>query len=69
MQYFAGLFHRRLVRRPNYVWIALANHCADLCPMEVQEDIQQAYTEGLIDPRAIHPDDVRDAIALGQTNR
>ena len=65
MEYFAGLFHR-LDRRPSYVWSALANHCTDLCPAEVQDEIQQAYDDGLIDPGVIHPDDVQDAIAIGK---
>ena len=65
MEYFAGLFHR-LEREPSYVWSALANHCADLCPLEVQNEIQQAYEDELIEPRAVHPDDVRDALKLGE---
>jgi hypothetical protein len=65
MEYFAGLFHR-LDRRPSYVWSALANHCTDLCPAEVRNEIQLAYDDGLIDPGVIHPDDVQDAIAIGK---
>src|ERR1035438_8052773 len=42
MEYFVGLFHR-LPRQSNYVWSALASHCADLCPMEVREEIGQGY--------------------------
>ena len=65
MEYFVGLFHR-LPRQSNYVWSALANHCADLCPMEVREEIRQAYEDGLIERGVIHPHDVQDAIALGE---
>src|ERR1035437_9175353 len=65
MEYFVGLFHR-LPRQSNYVWSALANHCADLCPIEVREEIRQAYEDGLIERGVIHPHDVQDAIALGE---
>jgi len=65
IEYFTDLFHR-LPRQPNYVWSALANHCADLCPVEVRNEIRQAYEDGLIERGVIHPDDVRDAIALGK---
>jgi len=44
----------------------LANHCAALCPVEVEQEIQQAYRDDLIERAVIHPDDVRDAIALGK---
>ncbi len=65
MDYFAGLFHR-LERKPNYIWSALANACSDLCPIEVQDEIRQAYDDHLIEVSVIHPDDVRDALALGK---
>ncbi len=65
MEYFRDLFHR-LERRPTYVWTDLANRCADLCPEEVQDEIEQAYEDGLIESRSIHPNDIRDAIALGK---
>jgi uncharacterized protein DUF1186/SEC-C motif-containing protein len=48
------------------VWSALANYCTDLYPAEVEVEIQQAYGDGLIEPRAIHPDDVQEALALGR---
>ncbi len=62
--YFAELFHR-LEREPNYVWSELANICADLCPVELQAEIEQAYDDDLIDPHVIDRDDIRDAIQLG----
>lgn len=65
MEYFAGLFHR-LDRRPNYVWSALAGRCADLCPLEVQQEIREAYEDGLIEPLVIRPDDIQEAITLGK---
>jgi hypothetical protein len=65
MAYFSGLFER-LDRKPSHVWSALANYCTDLYPGEVQEQIRQAYQDGLIEPRAIHPDDVEEALAAGE---
>jgi hypothetical protein len=63
--YFSGLFEH-LDRKPSYVWSALANYCTDLYPGEVQEEIRQAYRDGLIEPRAIHPDDVAEALVAGE---
>ena len=65
MEYFRSLF-RRLERRPTYVWTGLANHCTDLYPEEVQDEIRQAYADGLIDRRAIHPHDVGVTMDLGK---
>lgn len=65
MEYFAGLF-QRLERKPSYVWDGLANHCTDLYPEEVLSEIRRAYDEGLIDPRSIHPEDVRSEMARGK---
>jgi hypothetical protein len=65
MAYLSGLFER-LDRKPSYVWTALAGYCTDLYPAEVREQIRQAYQAGLIEPRAIHPDDIEEALAAGE---
>jgi hypothetical protein len=65
MTYFSGLFNR-LDRKPSYVWSALANYCTDLYPEEVQDQIRQAYQDGLLDSHAIHPDDVTETLAAGE---
>ena len=66
MGYFKGLFRTLDRRNPSYVWTSLANNCADLCPEEVQEELGDAYRNGLIEPDSIHPEDVREAIAMGK---
>jgi len=65
MDYFAGLF-RRLDRKWNFVWTGLTDYCTDLYPAEVQDEIRQAYEDGLIDARAIHPKDVEEALSAGE---
>jgi uncharacterized protein YchJ len=65
MAYFAALFHR-LKREPTGAWDWLADSCADLCPEEVMEELQKAYEEGLVDPRVIAWDDIKEALALGK---
>ena len=63
--YFRSLFHQ-LPRQPSYVWSGLAGYSTDLFPEEVQDEIRQAYQDGLIDPQDIHPHDIRDAMARGK---
>jgi uncharacterized protein DUF1186/SEC-C motif-containing protein len=65
MAYFSSLFHK-LQRTPGFAWDELANSCADLCPIEVMEDLRQAFETDLIDPRFIAWDDIEDALAVGK---
>ena len=65
MAYFSSLFHK-LQRTPGFAWEELANSCADLCPIEVVEDLRQAYEADLVDPRFIAWDDIEEALALGK---
>jgi hypothetical protein len=64
MAYFRRLF-QTLERRPSQVWNGLANVCADLCPLEVEEDLGRAYDEGLVDPGSIGWDEVEEALEMG----
>jgi hypothetical protein len=64
MTYFRGLF-RTLERTPSMAWDSLAAACADLCPVEVAEDLRQAYDEGLINPGFITWEEIREELAKG----
>jgi hypothetical protein len=64
MAYFQRLF-QILERKPSAAWNGLANACADLCPLEVEEDLGKAYDEGLIDPGSICWDDIEKALEMG----
>lgn len=64
MTYFRGLF-RTLERTPSMAWDSLAAACADLCPMEVAENLRQAYDEGLINPGFITWEEITEELAKG----
>jgi uncharacterized protein YchJ len=49
MAYFQSLFQGKLVRQPGLVWGSLVAHCCDIYPLEVAEDIQQAFADDLVD--------------------
>jgi Protein of unknown function (DUF1186)/SEC-C motif len=65
MQYFARLFHT-LQRKPSAAWDGLAVACTDLCPIEVKEEIRQAYEDDLVDPWVMRWREVPEAIQLGK---
>ena len=65
MTYFASLF-RKLDRKPSAVWDGLAVACADLCPIEVEAELRQAYEDELIDPWCIRWSEVTEAIKKGK---
>lgn len=67
MTYYHSLF-QRLERTPNQVWNGLANACADLCPVEVVEDLRQAYEEDLVDPRDVSWEDIEKMLDRGQNS-
>lgn len=64
MNYFRGLF-RTLDRTPSMAWDSLAAACADLCPMEVAQELRQAYDEGLINPGFIAWEEIKEELAKG----
>ncbi len=64
MNYFRGWF-RTLERRPSMAWDSLAAACADLCPVEVAEDLRKACDEGLINPGFITSEEVTEELAKG----
>jgi hypothetical protein len=65
MAYFVQLFHK-LERKPGVQWDGLANACTDLWPQEALAELEQAYEDGLVDPRSIDWQDIGQALALGQ---
>jgi hypothetical protein len=65
MAYFSSLFHK-LARRQSQAWNGLVSACADLCPVEVVEEIRQAYEDGLVEPGYIGWKDIERALALGK---
>jgi hypothetical protein len=48
--YFAHLFRGGLPRQAGYPWDCLADAVVDLNPLELLEDLRQAYEAGLCDP-------------------
>jgi len=65
MTYFASLF-QKLDRKPSEVWDGLAVACADLCPIEVEAELRQAYEDELIDPWSISWQEIHEAIHKGK---
>jgi hypothetical protein len=49
LEYFSGLFHRKLQRTPSYAWSSLVCVVADLPAPELLEDVRQAYADGYVD--------------------
>jgi len=66
VSYFAGLFRGKLVRKWSHVWDTLVSYSSDLYPAELLDDIDHAYTEGLVDPGYIGFDDVKRDLAMGK---
>ncbi len=63
---FSGLFHGKLTRSESHVWEALVSACAKLGLVELRDEIDQAYAEGLVWPGYISPEDVAESFAQGQ---
>ena len=66
VSYFAHLFRGKLARQWSHVWDSLVSYSSDLYPAELLDDIEQAYEEGLVDPRYIGFDDVKRDLAMGK---
>jgi hypothetical protein len=64
--YLTELFHGKLTREPAHVWDVLVASASDLYPSELIAEIEQAYEEGLVDPRFIGFDDVEADLAAGK---
>lgn len=64
--YFTQLFRGKLVREWSHVWDALVSCTCDLYPMELIEDIKQAFADGLVDPRFIGLKNVQSDLSLGR---
>ncbi len=66
--YFSDLFHGKLTRSGTgaHVWEVLVSACADLSLVELRDEIDQAYEEGLVWPGYISPADVAESFSLGQ---
>jgi hypothetical protein len=63
LAYFQSLFREKLPREEHILWGALVNVSTDLYPDVVYEDIQQAFTDDLIDLMYINLDDVDEVLA------
>jgi hypothetical protein len=66
VSYFTALFRGKLARRWSHVWDTLVSYSSDLYPVELLDDIERAYEEGLVDPRYIGFEDVKRDLAMGK---
>lgn len=64
--YFQSLFHGRLEREYGFVWSSLVSHCCDLYPGEMAEEIEQAFSDGLVDTTLIRAQDVNWYLKKGK---
>jgi hypothetical protein len=64
MAYFKSLFEGKLERRNSMVWVSLVSCCVDLYPEEVQEEIEDAYDDELVDEFLIERGEAHDALQL-----
>ncbi len=60
MEYFKILYRGKLKRKYSQVWNALVDASCALYPLEVIEDIRQAYEEDLVDPFYIGIEDIKE---------
>lgn len=66
MGYFKALFRGKLEREFSFVWTYLVSRCCALYPEEVMADIEQAYTDDLVDTSFIGMNSVKRALAMGK---
>lgn len=66
MEYFKSLYRGKLKREFSQVWNALVYESCALHPLEVIEDIRQAYEEDLVDPFYIGLEDVEEYLKKNQ---
>jgi len=66
VSYFARLFRGKLDRKWSHVWDSLVSYAADLYPLELIDDIERAYEEGLVDPGFVGLDEIKRDLALGK---
>ncbi len=66
VSYFASLFRGKLERQCSHVWDTLASYSSDLYPMELLDDIERAYEDGLVDPGYIGFDEIKRDLAMGK---
>ena len=66
MQIFRRFFRDTFERRASHLWDVLVGCSADLCPLEVFEEIERAYDEELVDAFFIEPREVDQALGLGR---
>jgi hypothetical protein len=67
VSYFATLLRVKLARKWSHVWDVLVSYICDLYPAELMDDIEQAYEEGLVDPRFIGFGDVKRDLGFGKS--
>lgn len=66
MEYFRSLYRGKLKREFSQVWNALVYESCALHPLEVIEDIRQAYEEDLVDPFYIGIEDIEEYLKKKQ---
>ena len=65
VDYFGQLFRGKLRRKHSQVWNHLVTCCVDLYPGELMSDIEQAYTDELVDTSYIRLKDIEGHMADG----
>jgi len=63
VEYYAELFRGKLERQPSNAWASLVSGAADLSADELQEEIDKAFHEGLVESFFIAPENVEDDLA------
>jgi hypothetical protein len=66
MATYQSLFRGGLEREPSLAWGGLVSCCCDLYPEDVLDDIEQAYSEGLVDEGFIDQEWVIETMARGK---
>ena len=69
VEYFRGLFHGKLQRKPSYVWVGLVSAVADMPAPELLEEVRQAYSEGLVDDTSADLEGIERDMAKPQPER
>lgn len=66
IEYFGELFSTRLEKEYSYIWTNLVSSSAQLCALELKNQINEAFDSDLIDPFFVNQKDVDYYFKLGQ---
>ena len=58
IDYFSSLFNTKLERESTCIWSSLTNHCCDIHPDELYDDLLECFNKGYIDLCIIDKDDI-----------